>query len=118
MRTHFVFSLIYTIYIDVGRFRRSNQVGKLLKHIRKYIVNALEQFPINGTKKRICFWYVFTSPSSRRGLQGVFGYKWIEKPVYYILIHVYRLYYQLYSQYMQLWCRGKAGLEWGGCGNG
>jgi len=91
MRTHFVFSLIYAIYIDVGRFRRSNQVGKLFKHIYKYIINALEQYPINGTKKRICFWYVFTSPSSRRGLQGVFGHKWIDKPVYYILIHVYRL---------------------------
>lgn len=44
-----------------------------------------------GQKKRIWFWYVFTLPRSRRGLQGVFGHKRIETPVYYILIHVRRL---------------------------
>ena len=86
-----MFSLIYAIYIDVGRFRRSNREGNLFKHTHKYIINALEQSPINGAKKRICFWYVFTSPSSRRDLQSIFGHKWIEKPVCYILIHVCRL---------------------------
>ena len=70
MRTHFVFSLIYATYIDVGRSRGSNQVGKLFKHTHKYIINSLEQSPINGAKKRICFWYVFTSPSSRGGPVG------------------------------------------------
>jgi len=53
-------------------------VEKLFKNNHKYIIDALEQSPINGAKKRICFWNVFTSPSSRRGLQGVFGHKWIE----------------------------------------
>ena len=102
MRTHFVFSLIYAIYIDVWRSRGSNQAGKLFKYTHKYIIIALEQSPMDWAKKRICFWYVFTSPSSRRGLQGVFGHKWIKKSVYYVLIHVHSLYYYFYTRYMRL----------------
>ena len=109
---------LYMLYIDVGRSRGSNQVGTLFIYPQKCSTNRLEQFPIKGAKMRLCFWYVFTPPSSRKGLQGVFGHKWIKKSVYHILIHVYILYYYFYAQYMQLWCGGKAGLKWGGCGNG
>jgi hypothetical protein len=55
MRTHFVFSLIYAIYIDVGRSRGSNQVGKLFKYTHKYIIIALEQSPMNGAKSESVF---------------------------------------------------------------
>ena len=59
MHTHFVSSLIYAIYIDVGRSRGSNQVGTLFIYTYKCSINSLEQFPIKGAKMCLCFWYVF-----------------------------------------------------------
>jgi hypothetical protein len=42
--------LQYAIYIDVGRSRGSNTVGKLFICTHKYIVNTLEEFPVKETK--------------------------------------------------------------------
>ncbi|KAJ8583873.1 hypothetical protein M405DRAFT_491271 [Rhizopogon salebrosus TDB-379] len=55
MRTCFVFSCIYAIYFDVGRFRRSNKRWNLFIYTHKCIPIMLEYSPIKGAKMRICF---------------------------------------------------------------
>ena len=98
----------YAIYIDVGRSRGSNKVGKLFIYTHKYILNTLEEFPIKGTKKRTCLWYVFTLSCSRRVIQGAFGPKLKGQIGQLFLIHVHDLYYYFSTRDRWLWCGGRA----------
>jgi hypothetical protein len=54
MGTYFMFSCIYAISIDVGRFRGSNKWGNLFIYTSKYVLNTIEHFPIKGAKMRKC----------------------------------------------------------------
>jgi hypothetical protein len=83
-------------------------VGKLFIYTHKYVINALEESPIKGTKKRTCLWYVFTLSCTRRVIQGAFGHKLKKESVYYFLIHVYDLYYYSSTVDRQLWCGSRA----------
>ena len=101
--------LQYVIYIDVRRSRWSNKLGKLFIYTHKYIVNTLKEFPVKGTKKRTCLWYVFNWSCSRRVIQGAFGQKLKNKIAQLFLIHVHNLYYYFSTRESQLWCGGRAG---------
>ena len=54
MGTHFVFSCIYAISIDVGRFRGSNKVVNHFIYTPKHVLKVLEHPPIKGAKVRKC----------------------------------------------------------------
>jgi hypothetical protein len=54
MRTYFVYSCIYGIYLDVGRFRGSNKRWNVFIY-PKHVLMVSEHSPIRGTKMRICF---------------------------------------------------------------
>ena len=83
-------------------------MGKLLIYTNKYIINTLEEFPIKGTKKRTCLWYVFTLSCSRRVIQGAFGHKLKKNIRQLFLIHVHDIYYHFSTRDRQLWCSGRA----------
>ena len=83
-------------------------MGKLFIYTHKYVMNALEESPAKGTKKRTCLWYVFTLSCTRRVIQGAFGHKLKKKSVYYFLIHVYDLYHYFCTVDRQLWYGGRA----------
>ena len=83
-------------------------MGKLFIYTHKYVINALEESPAKGIKKRTCLWYVFTLSSTRRVIQGAFGHKLKKKSVYYFLTYVYDLYYYFCTVDRQLWCGGRA----------
>ncbi|KAJ8586148.1 hypothetical protein M405DRAFT_844070 [Rhizopogon salebrosus TDB-379] len=55
---------------SIWRSRGSNQVGKLFKYTHKYIIIALEQSPMNGAKKRICFCLYYYFYTRRCGAAG------------------------------------------------
>jgi hypothetical protein len=54
MRTYFVFSCTYAIFIDVSHFRGSNKWGNLFIYTPKYVLNTLVHFSIIGAKVRGC----------------------------------------------------------------
>ena len=54
MGTYSVFSCIYAISIDVGRFRGSNKGGNHFIYTHKHVLNALQHPPIKGAKVRKC----------------------------------------------------------------
>jgi hypothetical protein len=70
MRTYFVFSHIYAIYFDVGRFSESNKQWILFIYTPKHVLVVLEYFPIKGAKMRICFW---PSPAQGWPCRGHWG---------------------------------------------
>ena len=54
MGTYSVFSCIYAISIDVGRFRGSNKVVNHFIYTPKHVLKVLEHPPIKGAKVRKC----------------------------------------------------------------
>jgi hypothetical protein len=53
MRTYFVFSCVYAIYFDVGRFRGSNKRWILFIYTHKHVIIVVEYSPIKGAKMHI-----------------------------------------------------------------